>query len=246
MVQLPISLTALLMAYAIIIIGATIQGSVGFGLGSFAVPLLLIVDPIFVPGPLLCLAFFLAVMIYSRDRKAVKFGDIKWGIVGRLIGTTIAASLLAYIPRELTGPFIAILVLVALMLIVRGFRVPLTTPNIVGIASLSGFMGTIGAIGGPPLALLYYDQEGTRLRGTLSGIFLVGTIAAVVSLAIVDRFGMDELIVSVSLIPAIVVGFIASKFGAKILDAGYLQRAILIVSGSAAVFIIVRHFIQYG
>lgn len=244
MINLPISLAALLIAYVIIIIGAAIQGSVGFGLGSFAVPLLVLVDPIFVPGPLLCLAFFLAVMVYRRDRNAVNLSDIKWGIVGRLIGTAIGASLLAYIPRAYTGPLIAVLVLIALLFIVGGFRLPLTSPNIVGIASLSGFMGTIGAIGGPPLALLYYDQEGARLRGTLSGIFIVGTVAAVTSLALVDRFGTDELIVAVSLMPAILIGFLASKYSAKFLDAGYLKRAILIVSGSAALFILVRFFSQ--
>ena len=244
MINLPISLAALLIAYVIVIIGAAIQGSVGFGLGSFAVPLLVLVDPIFVPGPLLCLAFFLTVMVYRRDRNAVIFSDIKWGIVGRLIGTAIGASLLAYIPRAYTGPLIAVLVLIALLFIVGGFRLPLTSPNIIGVASLSGFMGTIGAIGGPPLALLYYDLEGARLRGTLSGIFIVGTVVAVTSLVLVDRFGTDELIVAVSLMPAIFIGFLASKYSADFLDAGYLKRAILIVSGSAALFILVRFFIQ--
>ncbi|GMQ80764.1 MAG: sulfite exporter TauE/SafE family protein [Rhodothermia bacterium] len=244
MMNLPISISALLVAYVIVIIGAAIQGSVGFGLGSFAVPLLLLIDPIFVPGPLLFLAFFLTVMLYGRERKAVKFKEVKWAIVGRFIGTAIGAFLLAYIPQAYTGPLIAVLVLIALLFIVGGYRLPLTTPNIISIASLSGFMGTVGAIGGPPLALLYYDQEGARIRGTLSAIFIVGTVVAVASLALIDRFGLDELVVSISLIPALLIGFLVSKFSARILDAGYLQRAILVVSGSAAVFIIVRHFIQ--
>lgn len=240
---LPISVSALLVAYAIVIIGSAIQGSVGFGLGSFAVPLLIIVDPIFVPGPLLFVAFFLTIMVYSRERRAVTFSDVKWAIAGRLIGTVIGASLLAYIPRTYTGPLIATLVLVAIVFILGGFRLPLTRPNLVGVGSLSGFMGTVGAIGGPPLALLYYDHEGSRLRGTLSGIFIVGTIAAVISLAVVDRFGMPEVIVGASLIPALGIGFIVSKYSARYLDDGYLQRAIITVSGVAAIFIIVRHFL---
>lgn len=240
--ELPISMTALVIAYGIVMLGAAIQGSIGFGLGSFGVPLLLLVDPIFVPGPLLCLASMLSIMVYRRERASVEFREVKWGIVGRLMGTTIAAFLLSYIPQELTTPLIAALVLIALIFIVSGFRLPLTMPNLVGIATLSGFMGTVASIGGPPLALLYYEQKGSRIRGTLSGIFFVGTLAALTALALVDRFGLEEIIVAVSLAPAIVVGFLVSKFSARHLDKRFLQMAILTVSGAASLFLIIRHF----
>ena len=184
----------------------------------------------------------LTIMVYRRERKHVHFREVKWGVVGRFIGTVLAASLLSVIPADLTTPLIAVIVLIALVFVISGFRLPVTMPNLVSIASLSGFMGTIASIGGPPLALLYYDQKGSRIRGTLSGIFFAGTLLALSALAIIGRFGLPEILVTASLTPALVLGFLLSKISARTLDKGYLQTAIILVSGATSVFILIRHF----
>jgi len=241
--HLPVSIPVLAIASVIVMIGAAIQGSVGFGLGSFAVPLLLLLNPLFVPGPVLALAFILTILIFRRNRAEVVFNEVKWGIAGRIIGTIAGASLLSVLAREYTAPLIALLVLLALAFIARGRRLALTVPNLIGIATLSGFMGTVASIGGPPLALLYYEQSGSRIRGTLSGIFIVGAVVAIVSLAVIGRFGSDELTISACLTPALITGYLLSSVSSRILDRGYLQPTILVISGAAAAFILVRFFV---
>jgi uncharacterized membrane protein YfcA len=239
----PISIPALLVASVIVLLGAAIQGSVGFGLGSFAVPLLLLIDEVLVPGPVLALAFVLTILIYRRNRAEVVFSEVKWGIVGRLLGTAAGAVLLSVIAREYTAPLIAGMVLIALGFMLAGRRLKLTVFNLIGIAAISGFMGTVASIGGPPLALLYYDQSGSRIRGTLSGIFIVGAVAAIVSLSIIGRFGLPEILLWASLLPALLVGYSLSSFSARILDRGYLQPAILVISAGASLFILIRFLV---
>ncbi len=237
---LPISLPTLCIAAAVVFVGALLQGSIGFGLGTLAVPVLLLVDPIFVPAPLLCMAFLLTLLIYRRERGSVRMFDLKWGVAGRFAGTILAALLLRVLPAEAVAPLIGGLVLVALALVSGGFRLPITRFNLLGVGALSGFMGTTASIGGPPMAMLYYAQSGTRLRGTLSGIFIFGTVAALVALASVGRFGKNEAVVAMVLSPALLLGFFASRFGARFLDRGYIRPAIVIVSGVAALLTLVR------
>ena len=55
----PLTAIDLLLAISVVTIGSVIQGSVGFGLGPLAVPLLVLLDPIFVPGPLILAALLL-------------------------------------------------------------------------------------------------------------------------------------------------------------------------------------------
>ena len=47
----------------------------------------------------------------------------------------------------------------------------------------SGVLGTATAIGGPPMALVWQRKSGARLRGTMSGFFLVGSVMSIAALA---------------------------------------------------------------
>lgn len=239
----PLTLTALCIAYGVVFIGAVLQGSIGFGLGTLAVPLLILVDPLFVPGPLLCLAFCLTLLMYRRERGAVRTQDLKWGVAGRFLGTTIGAVLLSIIPQDAFTLLIGLLVLLAIVLISSGFHFSITTFNLISIGALSGFMSTTASIGGPPMAMLYYNQEGPRIRGTLSGIFIFGTVASLLALAVIGRLGLDEIFVALSLLPALFLGFYVSRYSARFLDRGYIRPATIAVSGTAALIVILRYFL---
>ena len=241
--ELPVSITALGIAYGVVILGTFLQGSMGFGLGTLAVPLLILVDPIFIPGPLLCLAFILTMLLYWREKRAVLTYDLKWAIFGRVFGTLAGAFLLVFIPKDYFTLAVGLIVLLALAFIVSGFRLPITRGNLIRVGALSGFMSTAASIGGPPMAMLYYEQKGPRLRGTLSGIFIFGTLMALVALALIGRLGRAELIVALCLSPALAIGFSVSRYGARLLDRGYIRPAIITVSGLAAAITIVRYFL---
>ncbi len=236
----PLGLTEILIAFIIVIIGSVVQGSVGFGLGPFSVPLLVMINPIFVPGPLLVSALFLTTIMYFREKHAVKSGELKWAISGRISGTFLGALLLASIPRNSLTLFFGIIVLIAVILLSGPFRLSLTPINLFGAGILSGFMGTTSSIGGPPLALIYHDKEGPRIRGTLSGIFVVGTIISIASLVIIGKFGTRELMISPILIAGVLIGLSISIKTAKFFDRGFTKPAILIISFVSSVVLIIK------
>lgn len=109
-----------LLAGLVVTVGATLQGSVGFGLGLFSVPLLVLIDPRFVPGPLLFSSIALTVLLTHRERGAVLFGDIKWAVGGRLFGIAAAAAALELVPARQIGILFGILVLAAVGLSASG------------------------------------------------------------------------------------------------------------------------------
>ena len=71
--EFPFDLLSVLLAFGIAVSGAVLQGSVGFGLGLVGVPLLVLIDPVFVPGPLLLGAFLLNLLISLREQTAIDF-----------------------------------------------------------------------------------------------------------------------------------------------------------------------------
>ncbi len=239
----PLTLTEALLAIVIVFAGSIIQGSVGFGLGPLAVPLLVLLDPVFVPGPLLLAALLLTFLLYRREKHAVVRSDLTWAVFGRLLGTVVGAVLLESLSGGRFSLWAGILVLAALGIFASGMSLPVNRLNLVSAGTVSGFMGTVASIGGAPMALLFQDQKGPRIRGTLSGIFVVGTVLSIASLIVIGRFGVRELLAAAVLVPGIAAGYWISARTAPFLDAGRIRMAVLTVAGLAAGLLIVRNFV---
>ena len=83
-----------------------------------------------------------------------------------------------------------------------------------------------------------FRAKGPRLRGTLAGYFIGGTLVSLSALAVIGRFGREELRLSLFLIPGTVLGYFMSRPAAAYLDAGYTRIAVLVVSALAALSVI--------
>jgi uncharacterized membrane protein YfcA len=217
---------------------------VGFGLSLLGAPLLALLDPSLVPGPLLAAAFLLSVLMAVRERRSVDFRGVGWALAGRVPGTFLGAGLLAAIPRRETALLVGAMVLVAVLLVSTGTRVARTPPALFGAGVLSGIMSTTSAIGGPPVALLYQDAQGDRVRGTLSGFFLVGIVISLTALALVGRFGRPEILSTLFLSPAVVLGFLLSTRVTALLDRGHTRTVILAASGLAGAAVILEALVE--
>jgi uncharacterized membrane protein YfcA len=133
------------------------------------------------------------------------------------------------------------MVLLAVGITFAGLEFPLTSRNLLLAGTLSGIMGTTSAIGGPPMALIYQNQKGPRIRGSLSVIFAVGTVISIVSLAVIGRFGLREVYAALVLFPGIITGFFLSRHTARILDRGFIRAAVLATSAISGIFIILKN-----
>ncbi len=222
-------------------VGATVQGSIGFGLNVIAAPVLTLIDTKLVPGPALAAAFVLTVLLAIRERGGIDRRGFGWVFIGRVPATIGAAVLIGSLPERGVAFTIAAVVLLAVVLSVVGWRLRRTPATFVGVGAVSGLMGTLSSVGGPPLAMLYQDARGRELRGTLSAIFVVGSIISIGALVLVGRFGSDELLSSLAMVPGVLLGYALSRWTAPIVDRRALRPAVLSASAIAAIAAIVRY-----
>jgi len=236
----PVDLLTSVLAFSIALLGATLQGSIGFGLGLIGVPLLVILDPAFVPGPVLLVALCLTTLISLREHRAINFREITWAVSGRILGTLIGVGLLSLMSENGLSLFFGSMVILAVLISISGWRLSLKPLNLLGAGTVSGVMGTTSAIGGAPMALVYQHQKGPRLRGSLSSIFIFGTIISLTSLVLVHRFGTRELLLALVLLPGTLLGFVISRKTARFLDRGFTRPAVLIASALSGLIVILR------
>jgi hypothetical protein len=229
-----------LVVEAVVAAGALLQGAVGFGVALVAAPLLMLVRPELVPGPMILAAWTLTVLIAVRDRRGVDWPGLRWTLPGLLAGTVAAVWLLEGLTTAGMQRLFGILVLAAVGLSVAGWH-PLPRPrNLLVASGAAGFMGTATSVGGPPMALVYQRESGVRLRGTLSAVFLAGGLMSLAGLALTGQFGARQLGAGLGLVPGIVAGFWLSGPLAAYLDGRWLRPVVLGVSAMAAVGVLLR------
>lgn len=230
----------LTIALVAVVAGACLQGSLGFGLGLVAAPVLVLIDTRLVPGSLLCMGVPLTLLIAWRERESLDFSGIRWAVIGRIPGSmlgSIAVVLLA--ERWLAGLF-AVAVLLAVALSVLGLSVEPTKRNLLAAGLASGLMGTATSVGGPPVALVYQRRSGPELRASLAAFMVFGASISLLVLVAVGEFDGTDLGFAAILVPGVLVGFGISRWTNDILDRGYTRGAVLVFATASAVSILVR------
>jgi len=167
-----------LAAFLILLFAYFMRGITGFGSGLIAIPLLAHLLPLtFVVPMVLVLDFVASIVLSSHTRLQVHWHEVRALLPPSIIGIVIGAALLVSMPRE------PLLVSLGLFVIFFGLRYVFNVHSEKPISrwwsiptGLSG--GVIGALfgtGGPPYVvyLSHRLHDKTRLRGTLSGLFLI-------------------------------------------------------------------------
>ncbi|HHJ52274.1 MAG TPA: sulfite exporter TauE/SafE family protein [Caldithrix abyssi] len=241
--NLPVSELQALLAVTVGFLGGMLQSNIGFGLGPLGVPLLLLIDPRFVPGPVIINGLVLNILMIRREHDFFKMKEFKWAIAGRVVGTILGAGILVIIPLQYLSLLFAGLIILAVLLSVSRLNLKISARNLLLSGTLSGMMGTTVAIGGPAMALVYQRSSGPRVRSMLSAIFLIGTILALISLASIGRLGKIELELALILLPGVLAGFFLSRYSIPVMDRGFIRPAILLVSAVSALILLIKQFL---
>ncbi|WP_214404863.1 sulfite exporter TauE/SafE family protein [Pseudonocardia lacus] len=229
-----------LLAGLVVAVGALVQGAVGFGMALVATPLLAIIDPALVPVPLLLVTTAHAVLALLREPRGADWRGVGWALLGRLPGTALGVLAVALLPTRAFLAVVAGVVLVCAALSVVTWRPRPTVPALLVAGVVSGAGGTAAAIGGPPVALLYQDRDGPRVRTTMAAYFTAGSAVSITGLLVGGQIDTDHLLAGAALLPAMAAGFLASGPARRLVDRGWVRPAVIGVSAAGAVVLLAQ------
>ncbi len=237
---LDLSVLEFAIALSALFAAACIHGSLGFGLGLVAAPILVLIDPGLVPGPLICLSVPISMLVAWRERESLDFGSVRWALVGRIPGTFLGSVAVVLLSQRGIAGLFAFAVLSAVALSLLGLSVEPTRRNLLTAGVVSGAMGTSTSVGGPPIALVYQRSSGPELRASMAAFMVVGAGFSLGVLVLLGEFDLSDLKVSALLVPAVLIGFVTSRWTNPFLDNGYTRPAVLTFAAVSAVSIVIR------
>lgn len=232
-------LAVALTAIAVMALASAFQAAVGFGLALFAVPLLAVLDPLYVPGPMLLAGSVQSFVTARRDRHALDLPGLRLSLVGLAVGTVIGALSLKAVSGPALPKVFGVLVLLAVLVSIFGppIRATATSLSVAGLAS--GIMGTMSGIHAA-IALVYQNAEPAVARAMLGAYFAIAYLVSVAALAAVGLFGWPHVMRAVILLPGVWLGLLAAPSIALYVDRTRLRWAILIVSSISALILLTR------
>jgi uncharacterized membrane protein YfcA len=235
-----ISLWQYVLAVLVVAVGAMIQGSLGFGLGLVSAPALALIDATFIPGPLLLVGVAVTLTVFLRERGAVDWKGMKWAIFGRVIGTIAGGWAVVAFSKDAVIVLVAVLVLAGVLMTSIGWKIKTNRITLSTAGLVSGVMGTLTSVGGPPMALVYQRETAQKLRATLAGFFLVGATFSLLTLAVSGGMSQHDFVLGALMLPGYLIGMIANRWASKFLDKGYSRVAVLSFSAISSIVLLLE------
>ncbi|WP_313547167.1 sulfite exporter TauE/SafE family protein [Corynebacterium sp.] len=227
----------------IVFIGSTVQGVIGFGLGTISTPIMALIKPELVPVVVLCLAFVIACTTLHRSWSETDWKMVWYSNIARLPGTALAVWALAILSTNSLQLFIGCAVIFTMALSSLGWTPKVNAPNTIFAGLLSGFLGTSTSIGGPPMALLMKSFNPTKARGTLSATFVFGSVVSMTSLGIGGQITPYQLKFAAIYLPLAILGLFAASYFNRFVDRKLLNRIVITVSIGASIVLIIQSLI---
>lgn len=237
-----ITLVTILLINLVVFCGSLLQGLIGYGIGLFSAPLLFLINPALVPAPLILISTVLTVLMMIRDKSHLQFDQIAWAMKGGFVGVVLAGLVLKIATKDQFELFFGLLILAAVLISVLGFKPKVNKVTNVIAGFTSGFMGTLTAVGGPPIALLYQHGAIRNIVANLTAFFMFLNVVAIITLASIGEITLDTLKIVAISTPGVCLGLYISTKYQGIVKPHLARKWILVLSTLTAIVAIIRAF----
>ena len=228
------------LAAAGVFLGTILQRLAGQGFGMVAAPVVAFAAPEFLPAALLLLGAAVGLSSTALDVSAVRRVELPAGFAGRALGAGVAAVLASYMtdPSDIAA-LVALVVYAGIALSVLGVRVPIRRATLFAAGTVAGVMGTLTAVGAPPMALLYQHEETRRAAAMQNAFFLWGMLVSILALAVAGLVGARHIAFALALAPAAMAGLLVAQPVSRRIAKNRIRPWALGLAGLAATLLLV-------
>lgn len=231
---------AALACVVVVYFGSIMQATTGVGVGILSSPVLILVDPAFIPAVVVLSVVPLSFTVAWKDRAFIDRPGVIAAILGRIPGIVLGTVVLAVVSETALELMVSLTVLAGVAVSLTAKRFEPTRLALVAAGFGSGFTGTAVGVGGPPIALTYQHSDPVTMRATISTFFSVGSVLSAIALAVAGEIGVRQLQLTALLLPTVILGLAtARRFKSRLVGSG-VRPVVLGLSAFSAIALLIR------
>lgn len=223
--------------------GGLVQGTVGFGFAVVASPIIALVKPELVPVAILIAVLPVPFANVLTEWRHLDWPAVGWVVLGRIPAIAAGVMILKVVSPKALETLIGAIVLAMVVLTVVKITIPRNPFTLFLGGAVGGITGTASGIGGPPVAIVFANDEPPVARASLGAVFIAGTFLSLTGLAIGGLITPDRVVAGLLMIPTTMLGFAASLPLRKRVTPEKFRTAVIILAGLAATTLLVRSFL---
>ena len=236
-------------AVVVILVGATVMGLAGFGIGMVSSPILLLfIDPEFVVINTNAMSILVMTLLLFQSRRDIPVGDALPLPLAGLLGAPVGVLILSSATKGALRIAIVAVILSLAVLSALNLQRPLPRTRLIGpfFAFTGAVLVTGAGVGAPLMALFLINQrwQGPAIRASLAFYYLPIAILATILYGVYGMFTLERVWLVLSLSPAAFAGFVVASHLVNRLDTGLLRRVILVVVIGSSLALLIREALR--
>ena len=234
------TLEIFLLTNFILILSSILQMATGVSVGMIIVPFLAMISYTLIPVPIVFASLTLTIMMTYQGREYIDTRNTPEISIGMLIGIFIALYLLKNIHFEYLGLIFGLFILLSVFisLKIKAFTLGKKVNYTGGI--IAGIMGTMAAVGGQILALLFQHYSVNALKANLAFLYTIFSVVMLVTFYLFDKFTYSQMISGIYMMPGFIIGFFISPIFAKYFNPKYSKTVVLSMATFGALTLIIK------
>ncbi len=212
-------------------LGCWIQTAAGFGMAVIAAPVMVMVNPYWVPVALTITALQLSLTNTWNQRQDLEVRAMVVPFITRLPGTAAGVWLLLQLNTTWLQLMVSACVIAAVAVSYKGTHFEATPVRLGWAGLISGLTGTTTSIGGPPMALIMQHGAPKTVRANLSLYFTYSCTVSLIGYGLSGILTMRLLLESLSFLPCAWLGFYFGQHSRDFVDAGRFRPILLGLCG---------------
>ncbi|WP_419842174.1 TSUP family transporter [Candidatus Poriferisodalis sp.] len=238
------SIPEYLLAALLIAAGAGTQACIGIGMGLIAGPVLVVIEPTFVPGPMLMVAGGINVRNAIADRASLNVAALRRQLTAAPLGLAGGVTLLASLSSRSLAIAVSVFVLLAVGVQGAGTRPPEGRLADYAAGAGTAFSSSVAAVPGPVYAVFASHWPPAALRATLATYMLAVGTSIIVTLAVIGEFGLRQLWFGLALLPAVALGLPLGRWLRPRLAGPLFRVIVLSVAATSATAVLLRQLVN--
>jgi len=236
------TISTFLLINSILIVGSILQMATGVTAGMIIVPFLAMISYTLIPVPIAFASLALTTMMAFKGREHIDTQNMLQISFGMMGGILLSIFILKNISFEYMGLLFGSFILISVFVSIKVESFTLHKSINYSGGFIAGVMGSMAAVGGQILALLFQNHPLESLKATLAFLYTLFSVVMLSIFFLFGEFSYSQFLSGLYMMPGFTIGFIVAPIFSNYFNPRYSKITVLIMSTLGAVSLISKSF----